>query len=123
MFPMLALSCRVWTMTSWPPVGADGSIFSVAVAVIGEVTVTAVTVMPVPKSAVVTPCWKCKPAPLSSTLTPCSPCSTLAGFAVRSNVTECSGAFTSNPLARVTTSEPVVMVTARAPLLDPSTCT
>ena len=70
----VATSAPVVNVTLRAPVAADASMFSTALALVGELTVNDATVMPAPKLAVVVPCTKCVKAPVRDTARFCWPC-------------------------------------------------
>lgn len=91
---------------------AAGSTLTTAVALVGELTVSDRTVMPVPNAAAESPCAKCVEEPVIATETFCCPCARLVGEKL---LTIAEPGFTVNPLIRVATSLPVVTVTFRTP--------
>ena len=94
-----------------PPVNATGSTVMFTVAVVADVTVTRLTAMPAPKSAVVVPCWNDVNWPVTAMSSVC-PCWPLAGVAsTRTGV----AAITVKPSASCACSPPVVNVTVRSP--------
>ena len=109
----VAVSVPVVSVTFRVPVAAAGSMFSAAVALFGELTVSEATVMPTPNAAVVVPCTKWLNCPVIATERSCCPCWPVFGFTcVNTGVP----AVTAKALFKVSISEPVVRVTLRAPV-------
>jgi len=103
---------EVTTIVLVPRVAA-GSIFKAAVALVGEFTVKAVTVIPTPTLAVVVPWLQCVNCPVKLTNRFCCPAWPVAGLADSS----AGGCWkTVNAFARVATSAPVVTETVRGPV-------
>ena len=75
----IAMSAPVVRVIVRGPIAVIGSIFTRAVALVAEVIVSEVTVIPVPKFAVVVPCRKCVFRPIRTTERFCSPCSPALG--------------------------------------------
>ena len=63
----LTVSVPVVTVTVWAPIVAVEAMLIMAVAEVREVTVTELTVIPLPKDAVVVPCAKCVYCPVRPT--------------------------------------------------------
>ena len=85
-------SAPVVTVTLRAPAAAAGSMFSAAVAVVAELTVSVATVIPAPKLAVLLPCTQCVNCPVRFTDSFVCPCCPVFGLTVVS----------AGPLATVT---------------------
>jgi hypothetical protein len=103
----------VVTVTLLAPAVAVALIDTTAVAVVVEVTVSELTVMPVPKVAAEVACTQCVNWPVRDTDRLVAPCWPLLGLA---SVSTGVPAVTVNPLVKLATSVPVVRVTALEPV-------
>jgi hypothetical protein len=109
----VSISLLVVSVMVRVPVAAAALMFTTAVAVVGEVTVSDTTVIPAPKLAVVVPCAQFVNCPARVTDKACWPCGPLFGVADnRAGVP----AVTVKPLESVSISLPVVSVIVRVPV-------
>ena len=108
---VVATSLPVVRVTVRLPIAASGLMVMETPAVVGLVTVTVLTVMPAPKSAVVVPFTKFVNSPVTATLS-VLPCWPDAGSTC---ATRGVPAMTVNPFRSVAFSPSVVSVTVRSP--------
>jgi hypothetical protein len=89
-FTSVSTSAPVPTVTLLAPSGALPAIFTTAVALVADTTVSDATVIPAPKLAVVVPCEKCVPTPVIVTDRFCCPRAPLFGLSVALGTVTCS---------------------------------
>ena len=111
----VATSVPVVMVTVCGPVAAVGEMLMLAMAWVASVTVSVLTVIPLPKLAVVAGAVEEKwvKAPVMATFRFACPCGPELGEALKTTAVP---ACTVKPLARVATSPPVVSVTAFVPV-------
>src|SRR5271165_257180 len=89
-FTSVSTSEPVLTVTLLAPSAAFPAMFTTAVALVAEFTVSEATLIPAPKLAVVTPCEKCVPTPVNNTERFCCPRAPLFGLSVALGTVTCT---------------------------------